>query len=288
MKKSITKKIISLLLCTCLLFSLSVISFAADSQKKAIDFVALIETTGHASSYIETVKTQLLSEIKKIDTSLVDYRLAIVEYRDFTERTNIADFAYKSSGFLTSIKSIEDYFDEITLSSFSNSSTCLFCTFYDCVKNLAFRDKCARGILVFGSTKCDNPEPYTGYNFSDVYYAFDLIASGDASECVNPIFSFNLGSSTELANVYTNLSNYSGGTYNIFSPLSSTFEHDLAVAIGSALNYVIDNVEIIEDKPQEDYFAQKLEKILKTLPPVIKEIATPIFRLMIVLYNLLH
>lgn len=304
MKKSLfIKSIICFVVSVCIVLSSSFVTFASFSDRtindikgnvftklddkpetiNVVDIVIVIDTTKNAEPFFETLKEKIKNQISVIDTQTNDYRIAIVQLRDFTQRTSTNDFSYDVKDFMSDTDKIFAYLDSITLSEYSNPNTCLFYMLMDGVSTLSFRENAGKAVLLFGLSSCYDPEPYTGYCITDVIQKYGLVTSGDTSKCPVKFFTYNLGVDKTCEQYYRYFSDFSGGAYFSFSTSSESFSDDIGDSLNDVFNHILNNVKPVK----QNTFVEILNGILESCPDLLKPIVGPIIRIVLVLYKMI-
>lgn len=248
-----------------------------------VDIVIIIDSTKNAEPFFETLKEKIKNQISVIDTDTNDYRISIVQLRDFTQRTSINDFSYDVKDFMSDPDEIFAYLDSITLSEYSNPNTCLFYTLMDGVSTLSFRENAGKAVILFGLSACYDPEPYTGYCITDVIQKFGLVTSGDTSKCPVKFFAYNLGANKTCEQYYKYFSDFSGGAYFSLNPSSESFADDIGNCVNDVFNHILNNVKPVK----QNTFVEIMNEILESCPDLLKPIVGPIIRIVLLLYKMI-
>lgn len=159
------KKIISIILTVA--FLISAFAIGADAAKiKNLDLAFVIDTTGSMSDDINRVKqdmTQYLSALK--ENGLVNYRVAIVDYRDFSSRTGSSgDYPYKIQlDFTNDYESIISAINGLTLGAGGDYEETVCSALIDGLSELSWRSEAGKAAILMGDAPALDPEPITNY-----------------------------------------------------------------------------------------------------------------------------
>ncbi|MBQ3603814.1 MAG: VWA domain-containing protein [Clostridia bacterium] len=157
-------KIFSVVLSLIMVSSMLVIGVSAASLRK-LDLAFVVDTTGSMGSDIYQVKTDIQAYLDDLDASGMDYRIAIVEYRDFPERTDdYADFAYRVSlDFSDNYDNISSSIKAIDLGDGGDWEETVLSALIDGLDSLSWRSEAGKAAILMGDAPALDPEPITGY-----------------------------------------------------------------------------------------------------------------------------
>lgn len=159
------KKIISIILTVA--FLISAFAIGADAAKiKNLDLAFVIDTTASMSDDINQVKkdmTQYLNELK--ENGLVNYRVAIVDYRDFASRTGDSDdYPYQVQlDFTNDYDLIISTINSLTLGYGGDTEETICSALIDGLSELSWRSEAGKAAILMGDAPALDPEPITNY-----------------------------------------------------------------------------------------------------------------------------
>lgn len=159
------KKIISIILTVA--FLISAFAIGADAAKiKNLDLAFVIDTTSSMSGDINQVKkdmTQYLNELK--ENGLVNYRVAIVDYRDFASRTGDSDdYPYQVQlDFTNDYDLIISTINSLTLGYGGDTEETICSALIDGLSELSWRSEAGKAAILMGDAPALDPEPITNY-----------------------------------------------------------------------------------------------------------------------------
>ncbi len=253
------KKIISIILAVVVL--VSVFAIGADAAKIAkLDLAFVIDTTGSMDDDINQVKedmTQYLNKLK--ENGLVNYRVAIVDYRDFSSRTGASyDYPYKVQlDFTNDYDLILSAINSLSLGDGGDWKETICSALIDGLSELSWRDEAGKAAILMGDAPALDPEPITnytkdmainklvsdktGYNeyIEDRSIAQSSISAQDSLRSKVTLFTIATSSSSDTVECFNYLAEGTGGK-----------------------SYIAENSEDITDIVTE---------IIETIPDVVEE-----------------
>ena len=146
--------------------SLSGSTTPAPTGKSKLDLAFIVDTTGSMADNIAHVKENMhryYEELKKTD---MDFRVAVIDYRDFPERAASYDYPYRVHlGFTTNEASIQNGIDSLTLGYGGDTPETVFSGIINGSSDLAWREDAQHSIVLMGDAPALDPEPFTNYTF---------------------------------------------------------------------------------------------------------------------------
>ncbi len=164
------KKIISIVLSLVLLVSCFAIGTSA-ATLKTLDLAFVVDTTGSMGDSIDKVKQDMKNYLAELDATGMDYRIAIVDYRDFAEREwcDSYDYPYQVQlNFTNDYDVILSAIDSLTLGNGGDWEETIYSALVDGLDELSWREKAGKAAIVMGDAPALDPEPFTGYTREDV------------------------------------------------------------------------------------------------------------------------
>ena len=158
------KKTLSCLLAILLLLSCFGVCANAVTNKK-LDLAFVIDTTGSMSDDLAQVKTDMGSYLRSLQSSDTDYRIAIVDYRDFPERTGASqDYPYRVQlDFTNEYSAINASINALSLGNGGDGNETIYSALTDGLDSLSWRKNAAKAVILMGDAPALDPEPKTGY-----------------------------------------------------------------------------------------------------------------------------
>lgn len=184
MKKALSIILSVILACSCMMISADAVYF------KELDLVFVIDTTSSMLDSIERVQADMTMYIDALENTRKDYRIAIVDYRDFAERTESEkDYPYKIALDFTGIVwDILDGINSLDLGYGGDGPETICSALIDGLNQLSWRENSAKAAILIGDAPALDPEPNTGYTKRAVVNnlrfgsdkIFDAITGGSA------------------------------------------------------------------------------------------------------------
>ncbi len=136
--------------------------------RSSIDVVFVVDTTGSMGDDISRVKSDINTYLNTLQSNAIDYRVALVDYRDFASRTGSKnDYAYNVClDFTNDAKSIRSAVSALSLGYGGDASETVYSALVDGLKSLSWRDDAGKAAIVMGDAGALDPEPFTGYTLS--------------------------------------------------------------------------------------------------------------------------
>lgn len=215
-----------------------------------LDLCFLVDTTGSMSDDIENAKENMIYILETLGEKTDDYRVALVDYRDFADRTwDDGDYPAKTQLNFTNDKdSIINAINGLTLGNGGDYEETVYSGFAE-VLTLDWRATSSKVIIVLGDAPPLDPEPETGYTYASIVEALynadvmvdvdssDDVALGDAEESLIKIYSIGTEAGSDAADFFESISSATGGSY--------TGVED-ATGVSDA---IVDSIEQIELEP---------------------------------------
>lgn len=157
------KKILSVLLATILAFSAFAVGASAATLKK-LDLAFVVDTTYSMYDNIEKVKVDMKNYVDELNATGMDYRVAIIDYRDFADRAGDEDYPYNVClDFTDNFDSIINGINSLTLGNGGDWEETVCSALIDGVDELSWRSGSGKAVILIGDAPALDPEPYTGY-----------------------------------------------------------------------------------------------------------------------------
>ncbi len=210
---------------------------AFGAKTEALDFVFCIDTTGSMYDDIDAVKDAAREITGSIAEKIPDYRIAVVEYKDFNQPNidpdvaapygDVSDYPYRTVlGFTTDIDDVVDALDSLIASGGADWPESVYTALMHCIDHDSLAEtlagqlygadpdslgpgawrpgNVARMILLMADAPPHDPEPFTNYTLEDIIEA----AGGNEPK---RIVSLLIGRDTDAARYLDDLSSETGG-----------------------------------------------------------------------------
>lgn len=163
----LTKKLLAVIMAVVMLASVCVIG--ASAKANVLDLAFVVDTTGSMSEDINRVKKDMSDYLAKLNEIGADYRIAIIEYRDFASRASSYDFPYRVAlDFSNDSDAIVSAINALSLGDGGDWEETIYSALIDGLDELTWRNGSGKAAIVMGDAPALDPEPYTGYTLEDV------------------------------------------------------------------------------------------------------------------------
>ena len=135
-------------------------------KNKVVDLAFVIDTTGSMGDDIDTVKANMRKYVAALSDIDIDFRIAIVDYRDFPDRPycDPCDYPYHvQMDFSADPDAIQRGINGLDLGNGGDTRETVYSGLIDGQKELSWRDGSAKFAIVMGDACPLDPEPYTYY-----------------------------------------------------------------------------------------------------------------------------
>ena len=246
------KKVLAIILTLAMFAAMFGISASAKELEK-LDLAFVVDTTLSMSDDINEVKDNMESYLRELDKSGMDYRIAIVDYRDFASRAASCDYPYcVQCDFTSDYKMILETIESLDLGNGGDANETVYSALIDGLNELSWRKEAGKSAIVMGDAPALDPEPITNYTLDDVKKAL-----GYKDVEVKPAAEgeFVIGTQAEIRSAVT-LFTIATTTY------SSTIENfkDLAEATGGVAYTAEDSEDV----------SNVIETIIDVIPEVVE------------------
>ncbi|GAA6396765.1 S8 family serine peptidase [Solibaculum mannosilyticum] len=194
--------------------------------ENGLDLCFVVDTTGSMEDDIDNAKENMESILESLSEKTKNYRVALIDYRDFASRSNnSSDYAYKVQlKFTDNDESITDAIDDLDLGNGGDNEETVYSALMAAV-NLDWRSDAKKVIIILGDAAPLDPEPTTNYTYDDVLLALfnadvsidyensdDRVVDMLDSSLIN-VFSIGANASTDAADFFKKISDSTGGNY---------------------------------------------------------------------------
>ena len=137
-----------------------------------LDLCFLVDTTGSMEDDINNAKENMNRIIAELEEKGTPYRIALIDYRDFAERTkNSKDYPAKVQlQFSSDVEKIVAAINGLTLGNGGDTNETVFSAIAESLK-LDWNEGAKKVIMIIGDAPPLDPEPYTGYTYDEVIEA---------------------------------------------------------------------------------------------------------------------
>ena len=204
----------------------SVEKILKSEMDNGLDICFVVDTTGSMGDDIENAKENMENILEHIETKSKNYRVALIDYRDYSERTKESeDYPYKVQLYFTSNKEAITYvINSLDLGHGGDNKETVYSALMSAV-NLDWRIDAKKVIIILGDAAPLDPEPITNYTYEDVLLALfnadinidyeesdDRVVNTLDTSLIN-VFSIGADSSSDAADFFEKISISTGGSY---------------------------------------------------------------------------
>lgn len=168
MKRIISVLLVIMVVFSCLVLTGSVGLAASAASLRKLDLAFVVDTTGSMEDDIWQVKTDMKEYLKDLEESGMDFRIAIVDYRDFPARAGDNDYPYRVQlDFTSDYDAILSAIESLSLGNGGDWQETIYSALIDGVNELSWRSDAGKAAILMGDAPALDPEPYTGYTADD-------------------------------------------------------------------------------------------------------------------------
>lgn len=132
-----------------------------DSRKGPSDIVFAVDTTGSMSNEIDVARDSVNSMAAKLAATAPDFRVALVEYRDYDEYDPDDYQSRVVLPFTTDLNALRDGLDSLHASGGGDWEESVYSGIRSAL-NIGFRPGAKKSVIVLGDAPPKSPEPLTG------------------------------------------------------------------------------------------------------------------------------
>lgn len=191
-----------------------------------LDLCFVVDTTGSMGDDIANAKENMEDILEHLAAKTENYRVALIDYRDYPERTNDSnDYPYKVQLYFTkNNESITDAINNLDLGNGGDNEETVYSALMSAVR-LDWRSDAKKVIIIMGDAAPLDPEPTTGFTYDDILLAlFNADISLDYEDSdkrvvdsldtslIN-VFSIGTDASSDAADFFEKISTNTGGSY---------------------------------------------------------------------------
>ena len=216
--------------------------------ESSLDLCFVVDTTNSMRDDIENAKENMEKILAQLQEKSQDYRVALIDYRDFADRSgDDDDYPAKVQQYFTSRDSIiNSAIQDLDLGYGGDDNETVYSGLMAAV-DLDWRDSAKKVIIILGDAPPLDPEPKTGYTYDDVlralnsagigidYTESDERATGTLQDGLITVYAIGTDASAEASDFFEDLSDSTGGSYVNVGDASE---------VGDAIADSIDQIEV--------------------------------------------
>lgn len=197
-----------------------------NTKADGLDLCFVVDTTGSMDDDIENAKANMESILTHLSEKTKNYRVALVDYRDYPSRTSDKDdYPYKVQlEFTNNASSIVRAINNLTLGNGGDVKETVYSGLMAASK-LEWNANAKKVIIILGDAAPLDPEPETGYTYDSVLHALytagigidfeesDDRVIGKPEDSMISVFSIGTEASSDAMDFFEDISSSTGGTY---------------------------------------------------------------------------
>ena len=256
MKKS--KKIISIVLAVMMIVGCMQCTLTAFAAGKQLDIAFVIDTTGSMDDDIGEVKGNMKQYLNNLEEAGNDFRIAIVDYRDFASRTgDSSDYPYKVQlDFTNNHDSIIAAINSLYADGGGDINETICSALIDGLSELSWRSTAGKAAILMGDAPALDPEPITGYTKKMAVNKLKTNKTGYEEDIRATSMISAMSSSKEERSAVTLFAVATSGSSSTASDFSYLAEETGGTCYTNISTYEINEV---------------IEEIIETIPEVVEE-----------------
>ena len=192
--------------------------------KSGLDLCFVVDTTGSMGDDIDNAKENMVNILSSLSEKTPNYRVALVDYRDFPDRThNSEDYPAKVQlDFSSDDEAIKAAINGLTLGNGGDGPETVYSGIAKAL-SLKWSENSKRVIIILGDAKPLDPEPNTNYTYDDVLLALynadvgidtessDSRVLGEPEASAMNVYSIGVGS--DASEFFESVATETGGAY---------------------------------------------------------------------------
>lgn len=212
---------------------------AEDVEYGKLDICFVVDTTGSMEDDIDNVKENMEEIIESLSVKTNDFRVSLVDYRDFCTRTGYdVDYPYDVKlKFTNDINKIKESVYNLSLGNGGDELETVYSGIMAAIDNDKignWRNDATKIIVVMGDAGALDPEPYTDYTYSQIINSlnngfilndeYDVITDKKVKNLVGSKNSdikactISIGENEEVNDLFSNIAKDTNGIYtNVLS-----------------------------------------------------------------------
>ncbi|MBQ9879366.1 MAG: VWA domain-containing protein, partial [Clostridia bacterium] len=188
-------------------------------QIKFAEIAIVVDTTGSMGVTLTQIKQKISAAVDVLEDAGYNYRLALVDYRDFAERSGAKDYPYDvKQDFTDDPEAVYNAVQLLTTGDGGDYEETVFSALTDGLRSLSWSTASWKGVILVGDAPPLDPEPFTNYTMDQV----TTLLTGDPvtgdSGVIDPVYpgqiihvnSITTGKTTPL-NSFQQISDNTGG-----------------------------------------------------------------------------
>ena len=229
------------------------VKYPGEYSYSALDLCFIVDTTGSMDDNIDNTKKNMEKILKTLKQKTENYRIALIDYRDFADRTgDNEDYPSKIQlNFTNDDDAIINAINRLTLGNGGDTEETVYSALMKAT-TLDWREFSTKTIIVLGDAGPLDPEPNTGYTYEDVLRALtvskiavdknesDSLALGKLTNDTISVFPISVNADSYAIDFFETIA---ADTYGSFADV------DDADDVADAVVESIEQIEIVTSTP---------------------------------------
>lgn len=274
MKRILSVILSVILLCSCMIVSANAAGFMD------LDLVFVIDSTNSMADSIDRLKADMSMYVEKLVKTRKDFRVAIVDYRDYADRSGSEnDYPYNIAlDFTDSPAEIFAGINTLGCGFGGDGPETICAALIDGLDALSWREDAAKAAILIGDANALDPEPHTGYTkemvvnklrYDSVGYGGKTSAASEVSAAKNArshVQLFTIAVVSEFYREYEDYKEMMQLVYDDFAYLADGTGGEFYVAeetwdITEIILDIIENIDDLVVDPDEPIMTKNEKKI---------------------------
>lgn len=196
------------------------------NTSSGLDLSFVVDSTASMGDDIDNAKANMENILSTLSSKTENYRVALIDYRDFPERTDDSgDYPSRIQlSFSNNNEKISNAINALSLGYGGDSNETVFSALMSAVR-LEWRPDAKKVIIILGDAPPLDPEPNTNYTYDDVLRAIynadinidlensDDRVTGEMDSSMISVYSIGTNASSDAAEFFAQISESTGGSY---------------------------------------------------------------------------
>ena len=234
------------------------------TSNAGLDLCFVVDTTGSMEDDIDNAKANMTEILASLAEKTTDYRVALIDYRDYSSRTGDSrDYPCQVRlRFSSEDEEIRDAILDLDLGFGGDNDETVYSGLMAAV-DLDWRTDAKKVIIILGDAAPLDPEPVTGYTYDQVllslfnadialdYDESDSRVTDSLDDSLINVYSIGTGASSDAEDFFQELSEETGGSYSGVADAAGVSDAIVASSYYNVYQSMVDrgiDPTVLEDK----------------------------------------